>query len=247
VPTDSVSNGPRLTHRSQLLERLIDFEIEAGAEFVVEMHPAGYALSEEWEWLPKSAVESENGIVLISAEIRPATPQPRMALLPPFPIDTNSETNTFDDLRGFVSNPRTLGIILLRLGHFAVGIAEDGKLITTKTGSRYVKGQHRKGGQSSNRFRRNREKWIRELFDQAGEVASSRFREYQGRIDHIVMGGDRLVLGQFLKRVRLPDDLSDRVLPNRLSVNRPGRAALDSAVHDAWSFRVFEPVSESTG
>lgn len=243
MPVDSLASGPILTHRSQLLGRLIDFEIETGAEFAVEMHPEGYALSGEWDWLPKSAREPESGIILINAEIKSAAPQPRMALLPPFPIETATESNSFDDLRGFISEPRTLGIILLRLGHFAVGIAEDGTLVTTKTGSRYVKGQHRKGGQSSNRFRRNREKWIRELFDQAGEIASSRFREYPGRIDHVVLGGDRVVLGQFLKRVRLPDDLPERVLPNRLPVDRPGRAALDSAVHDAWSFRVFEPVS----
>ena len=244
MPVDSAASGPRLTHRSQLLERLIDFEIEAGAEFVVELHPAGYTLSEEWEWLPRSAKESENGIVLITAEVRPSAPQPRTALLPPFPIGTASESNSFDDLRSFISEPRTLGIILLRLGHFAVGIAEDGILVTTKTGSRYVKGQHRKGGQSSNRFRRNREKWIRELFDQAGEIATSRFRDYPGRIDHLALGGDRVVLGRFLKRVKLPDDLPERVLPDRLRVDRPGRAALDSAVHDAWSFRVFESVPE---
>ena len=247
MTVDSRVIAPRLIHRSQLLERLIDFEIEAGAEFIVELRPASYTLAEEWEWLPRSANDSENGIVLVSAEVRPSDPQPRIALLPPFPIGTASETNSFGELRRFISEPRTLGIILLRLGHYAVGIAEDGKLVTTKTGSRYVKGQHRKGGQSSNRFRRNREKWIRELFDQAGEVASSRFREYPGRIDHLALGGDRVVLGQFLKRVKLPGDLPERVLPVRLRVDRPGRAALDSAVRDAWSFRLFEPVSENGG
>jgi peptide subunit release factor 1 (eRF1) len=247
VPVDSGASGPRLTHRSQLRERLIDFEIESGAEFVVELHPAGYSLSEKWAWLPRSANESENGIITVTAEVPPSGPQPRMALLPPFPIETARESNSFEDLQKFITEPRTLGIILLRLGHFAVGIAEDGNLVTTKTGSRYVKGQHRKGGQSSNRFRRNREKWIRELFDEAGEIASSRFREYPGHIDHIALGGDRVVLGQFLKRVKLPDGLQERVLPYRLPVDRPGRAALDSAVHDAWSLRVFEPDPEISG
>ena len=74
MPVDSLVSGPTLTHRSQLLERLIDFEIEAGAEFIVEMHPEGYALSEEWDWLPKSAREPESGIILINAEVKPAAP-----------------------------------------------------------------------------------------------------------------------------------------------------------------------------
>lgn len=236
--------GPRNMHRSRLLERLIDFEIEPGSKFVIELLPSGYSLDEEWYSLPRSAHESENGIVLISVETPPSELQPLMALLPPFPIASASESNSFDDLRNFTSQPRAIGIILLRLGHWAVGIAEDGELVTTKTGSRYVKGQHRKGGQSSNRFRRGREKWIRELFDQAGEVASSRFGEYPGELDFLLLGGDRVVLGQFLKRVNLPDDLSERVLPNRVAVDQPGRKALDDAVRDAWSFRVFEYESQ---
>ncbi len=251
MPVDSVTTAPRLVHRSQLLEKLIDWEIAAGGEFVVELRPAGYTLPEEWEWLPKSARNSETGIILVSSEVKPPHPLPSpaprplplAALMPTFPIIAASESDSFDTLRSFISEPVTLGIILLRLGHFAVGIAENGQLVTTKTGSRYVKGQHRKGGQSSSRFRRNREKWIRELFDQAGEIARSRFRDYPGRIDHLALGGDRVVLGQFLKRVKLPADLAERVLPVRLPVTRPGRDALDSAVHDAWSFRVFEPLS----
>ena len=241
------AHGPTLIHRSQLLERLIDFEIESGVRFTVKMRQAGYSLTDDWGWLPKSAHKSENGIILLQAIVPPAPAGPRIALLPPFPVSADSESTLFDELRQFVSVPRTVGIILLRLGHFAVGIAEDGKLVSTKTGSRYVKSQHRKGGQSSNRFRRGREKWIRELFDKAGEVANEKFSEYAGQIDHLALGGDRVVLGQFLKRISLVDELADRVLPNRLAVDQPGRKALDSAVRDAWSYRAYEPVFEATG
>ena len=240
MPTELTAKGPILVHRSALLERLIDFEIEPGAEFVVEMLPAGYSLGEEWSSLPRSAQDSENGIIIVSSAVAPLGVRPRMALLPPFPITQASKSNSFDDLRTFASEHHAIGIILLRLGHWAVAIAEDGELVVTKTGSRYVKGQHRKGGQSSNRFRRGREKWIRELFDQAGEVASARFRDYPGELEYLVLGGDRVVLGQFLKRVKLPEGLGDRALPNRVGVDQPGRKALDAAVRDAWSYRVYE-------
>ena len=240
MPADLVSTGPNLTHRSELLERLIDFEIEAGANFIVELLPAGYSLGEKWSSLPKSAQSDENGIILISSVVAPSVLQPRLALLPPFPISESSEASSFSDLRVLISKHHVVGIILLRLGHWAVAIAEDGKLVVTKTGSRYVKSQHKKGGQSSNRFRRGREKWIRELFDQAGEVASARFRDYPGHIDYLSLGGDRVVLGRFLKRVKLPDDIGERALPNRTAVDQPGRKALDSAVLDVWSYRVYE-------
>ena len=237
---ESTVTGPILTHRSTLLERLIDLEIEPGTEFVVELLPAGYSLGEEWASLPRSAQDSENGIVLISAVDPPAETKPRLALLPPFPITKPSESNSFGDLRAFAAEHHAVAIILLRLGHWAVAIAEDGELVVTKAGSRYVKNQHRKGGQSSNRFRRGREKWIRELFDKVGEEASSRFRDYPGELEFLSLGGDRVVLGQFLKRVKLPDGIGDRALPNRVSVDQPGRKALDSAVRDAWSYRVYE-------
>lgn len=240
MPTGLTVTGPRLTHRSALLERLVDFEIEPGTEFVVEMLPAGYSLGEEYVSLPRSAQDSENGIILINSVDSVAGVRPRLALLPPFPIIEPSESNSFEYLRLFAAKHHAIGIILLRLGHWAVAIAEDGELVVTKTGSRYVKGQHRKGGQSSNRFRRGREKWIRELFDQAGEVASSRFREYPGHLEFLSLGGDRVVLGQFLKRVKLPDGIGDRALPNRVSVDQPGRKALDDAVREAWSYRIYE-------
>jgi peptide subunit release factor 1 (eRF1) len=232
---------PNLMYRAQFLEELIDLEIEPRAHFLVELHPSGYSVPNDWNWLPRSTHESDNGIVFITATVPPSAPEPRLAVVPPFPIFTFSETNSFDDLRRFVKKTRTVAIILLRLGHFAIAIAEDGELITTKTGSRYVKGQHRKGGQSSNRFRRNREKWIRELFDQAGGVANSRFREYPGHIDHLALGGDRVVLGRFLKRVKFPFGLGERVLSNRLTVSRPGRASLEIAVREAWSLKVYKP------
>jgi len=215
-------------------------EIEPGAEFVVELLGPGYVLSAEWVDLPKSFYESENGIILISSSVIDHPFKPRMVLLPPFPICDAIESNSFEELREFASEGRLTAIVLLRLGNYAVGIAENEQLVITKTGSRYVKGQHRKGGQSSNRFRRNREKWIRELFDEASEILKSRINQYPGEIDHVVLGGDRVVLGQFLKRADLDRSLMQGLLPQRLSVAQPGRKSLDDAVHELWSYRVVE-------
>ena len=55
MPSNLEAIGPILVSRSDLLERLVDFEIEPGAEFVVELLESGYSLGEEWESLPKSA------------------------------------------------------------------------------------------------------------------------------------------------------------------------------------------------
>ena len=145
----------------------------------------------------------------------------------------------FRALRAHLAQPVTVGIILLRLGYYAVGVARDEGLVVTKTGSRYVKGSHRAGGQSANRFKRNREKWIREFFDEACDVARTRFAQSPGPIDWLALGGDRQVLYRFLKRCPQLSDLAGRTTPWPVPVNRPGRTALNDAVRYVWSSRVW--------
>ena len=43
MPSNLEAIGPILVSRSDLLERLVDFEIEPGAEFVVELLESGYS------------------------------------------------------------------------------------------------------------------------------------------------------------------------------------------------------------
>ena len=230
---------PILMRRSALLERLIDLEMEPGAVFSTDASLPGSPPPAGWEWLPRSARDSPSGLFTVSGTVQDLPSKPRLAIAPPFPVLRQGESS-FDDIRALLNHRWTVAIILLRLGHYAVGIAEDERLVASKVGARYVKNRQRQGGQSTNRFARNRDKWIRELFDEAGEVARSRFEEYEGRIDWLALGGDRLVLAQFLKRVRLPEGLAERLLPWQVPVERPGRSALEPAVRDAWASRVYE-------
>ena len=46
-----------------------------------------------------------------------------------------------------------VAVLLVRLGGFAVGVFEGERLAASKVGSRFVKGRHKKGGSSANRFR----------------------------------------------------------------------------------------------
>ena len=43
---------PNLMYRAQFLEELIDLEIEPRAHFLVELHPSGYSVPNDWNWLP---------------------------------------------------------------------------------------------------------------------------------------------------------------------------------------------------
>ena len=227
---------PRVLDRARL-SRFLDNLEESKRPISLKMVTPG-GDTDGWEWLPRPARESPAGLALIECE---DGPQLQAAVAPPFPISAPSEHDDLSALRAHIAKPVTVGVILLRLGYYAIGVANDGALLVTKSGSRYVRGKHRAGGQSASRFKRNREKWIREFFDEACEVARTRFAQAPGPIDWLAMGGDRQVLARFLKRCPHLSDLAKRTTPWQIPVNRPGRTALDGAVRYVWASRVYEP------
>lgn len=234
----------KLLSRRTVLEMLADMEMEPGARWQMQLLKPGEQLdaieSDNWDWLPSSAIESESGVALFTRTVAPAEPEPLIALAPPFPVTESGRFTEFSYLENLLKQRLTVAIILLRLGRFTVGIAEDEKLVVHKSGGRYVKNRQRKGGQSAARFVRNREKAIQELFDQVAEVARSRVEAYEGHIDWLAFGGDRNVILQFLKRLTLPDGLGNRITPWRIPVERPGMDELQRAVTSAWSCRAWE-------
>ena len=233
--TDRPNNEPRIFSRERLSRYLDGLEDLGGPVFLRMTPPEGDTSG--WDWLPRGAQESPAGLALI--EYYDGGQRCQSAIAPPFPITTTSEVDEFLPLRAHLFRPVTVGMILLRLGYYAVGVARDEELVVTKTGSRYVKGSHRAGGQSANRFKRNREKWIREFFDEACEVVRTRFAQSPGPIDWLALGGDRQVHSRFMKRCPHLADLVNRTTPWPVPVNRPGRTALDDAARYVWSSRVW--------
>jgi len=225
-----------LTRRSLL--RLMD-EIEDGLSCGGEaaLLPPGDVPGSGWGWLPATARASETGLALVRSESF------EIAVAPPFPVERASGSEVpggpLEPLRELLLRKRLVAVVLLRLGAYAVGILHDGHLVLSKTGTRYVRGRHRAGGQSQRRFERNREKWVRELFDEVCGVCRSRLGPYAGGLQHLAIGGDRHVLGQFLKRCGWLAPLADRLLPSHVPVRRPGLAALRRAGEAVWSSRVY--------
>jgi peptide subunit release factor 1 (eRF1) len=193
---------------------------------------AGTGPGPGWDWLPDSAGTSGTGLALLDhADGR------RSAIAPPFPITSSAEG--LAPLRDVLVARHTVGVILLRLGRYAVGVADDETLLVPKAGHRYVKGRHRAGGQSQHRFEHNREKWIRELYDEVCETAASKFHLAPKPLDWLALGGDHIVLAGFMKRCAALGALRDKVLPWRVPVSEPGLDALHAAVRAVWSSRIY--------
>lgn len=88
---------------------------------------------------------------------------------------------------------RTVGVLLVRLGGYAVGVftGPDAHLAASKVGSRLVHGRSAAGGTSQQRFARRREKQASEALGAAAATAAAVFGPYEGKLDALVLGGDR--------------------------------------------------------
>ncbi len=196
--------------------------------------------SSNFPWLPKSALNSPTGLAFLYTKTDDTPYQPRLAIAPPFPIKTETETTDRETLLQSIDPPLHVAIILIRYGYVAIAIAHDETIKVSKTDTRWVPNRHRAGGQSANRFKRSREKWAREFFDKSARLAAERFAAYPHHIDHLIFGGDKHVINQFLDRATLPNNLADRILQRRLNTLRPNRNALKDAARQTWSSTIYE-------
>jgi len=88
---------------------------------------------------------------------------------------------------------RTVGVLLVRLGGYAAGVftGPAAHLAASKVGSRLVHGRSAAGGTSQQRFARRREKQASEALGAAAATAATVFGSYEGKLDAVVLGGDR--------------------------------------------------------
>ena len=108
---------------------------------------------------------------------------------PPLP----KGTDTAEGIRAHALAERMVGVLLVRLGGYAAGVftGPGAHLAASKVGSRLVHGRSAAGGTSQQRFARRREKQASEALGAAADVAAAVFGPYEGKLDAVVLGGDR--------------------------------------------------------
>ena len=179
--------------------------------------------------------DSETGLALFAGEKR------IVVVVPPFPLDAYGGVAGGVDLGPIVellNRDLLVGVVLLRLGRYAVGVVGGDRLVASKTDTRYVKRRHRAGGSSQRRFERSRERLVRELYDKTCRVFRDVISPYADRMDYVLMGGERHTLRAFVKRCDGLRALESKTLRRVLPVERPGQKALESAPLDIWKSRV---------
>ena len=164
----------------------------------------------------------------------------RLELRPPFGLDHVGE---YDRVRAAplldeIERDHLVGVVLVRLGGYAVGVLDGERLVASKVGSRFVKNRHKKGGSSSNRFRRRRDEQARALADDAADTAARVLVPYRDRLERVALGGDRAALDAALAARADLGWLREHALPRFFTVPEPRQRVLEAFPYDLYAVEV---------
>jgi hypothetical protein len=146
-------------------------------------------------------------------------------------------------LAAHARKPRTVGVLLVRLGGFAAGVftGYPPVLGAAKVGSRLVHGRSAAGGWSQHRFARRREKQANEALSAAADAAVLIFGDVKkgsARLDAVVLGGDRRAVADLRDDPRLAPYFA-RATERFLTVPDPKRAVLLEAAKQFTAMRIW--------
>ena len=128
-----------------------------------------------------------------------------------------------------VGAARTIGVLLVRRGGWAVAVVADGTVVAADTGGGYVQGTTKAGGWSQQRYARRRGNQTQQVWDRAADGAVGVFAPHRSAIGALVTGGDRAGVSAVLADERLVD-LVPLVEPRFFAIGDPNRTVLDDVV-----------------
>jgi peptide subunit release factor 1 (eRF1) len=164
-------------------------------------------------------------------------PAETITVRPPFGLAHAREYETVQlgPLFEALAEDHVVAALLVRLGGYAVGVFEGERLVASKVGTRFVKGKHKKGGSSANRFRRRRGEQARALIEEAAEVATRVLEPWRGRIEFVALGGNRKAIDDVLKASPQLAWLRDKALARFFDVPDPRQRVLERLPYDLYA------------
>lgn len=165
-----------------------------------------------------------------------------LTVTPPFGLEEEASYETLrvgPVLEAFEAAP-TVAALLVRMGGYAVGVFEGERLAASKVGTRFVKGRHKKGGSSANRFRRRRGEQERELVDAAAETAARVLEPWREQVEHVALGGDREAVRRVLASRADLGWLEPLALERFFDVPEPRLRVLEALPYQLFAAKVVE-------
>lgn len=136
-----------------------------------------------------------------------------------------------------LARPRRVGLLLVRLGGHSMGVAENGKVLTSRTDRRQVHGRNAAGGWSQHRFARRREDQVRVALQAAATDAVEVLVPQLSTLDAVMLGGDQRALDVLRADPRLAKVFA-LAEPRVLDVPEPRRTVLDDAAERARAVEI---------
>jgi Actinobacteria/chloroflexi VLRF1 release factor len=164
---------------------------------------------------------------------------------------TAPAAETAEAVAAHASAARIVGVLLVRLGGYAVGVfaGSPPRLVRSKTGSRPVHGRSAAGGWSQHRFARRRENQAATAVRAAADAAVAVFGSRGvGGLDVVVLGGDKRSAAGLRGDPRLAPYL-ERATDRFLTVPDPKLAVLQEIPRAflAIRIRLTEPEPPASG
>jgi hypothetical protein len=155
----------------------------------------------------------------------------------PFPPLQSSSDDPYGGLIWHVGKERSFGLVLVRRGGWAVGVAHGPALTGSAVGHRHVQGQTAAGGWSQQRYARRRDQQAAQLLDDAIDAVVRIIVPAATDLDAVVGGGDRLLIAtlQADRRLAPVAKLWDT---RRLDVPDPRYDVLVAALSQARAVRI---------
>lgn len=163
----------------------------------------------------------------------------------PFPPLRVEDDSPYGGLLAHATADRTIGVLLVRRGGYAVGVFDGPRLVASKVGSRHVQGRSAAGGWSQQRFARRRDGQARVALGAAADTAAAVLVPARARLAALVLGGDRRSAADVLEDPRLAS-LRRLVAEPHLDVPDPRLKVLEHTPRQFRRVRVrlVQPASE---
>lgn len=161
-----------------------------------------------------------------------ATDGTRAHFRPPAAAAAATCVHSVRELLAVATTPATVGLLIVRKGGFAVGVARGVEIVSHRTGSRYVQGRTAAGGSSQGRFMRRRQNQATAAYAKAQEAIETVVLPHATDLTAVIAAGDRAGLRVVLGAPplqRLAALLHSTMAPS----GEPRRAALDDLL--AWA------------
>jgi hypothetical protein len=168
---------------------------------------------------------------------------------PPFPLSETAFCRGYEPLplRPMLEKDWQIGLILIRLGRYSVGVFQGDKLLAGKAGTGLVHARHHQGGSSANRFARHREKQMEYFFTRVEGHAREILAPYMRSIDYILYGGTRDTLLRMWKQCAFFASLKPKTVDRLIALREPRRSTFDDAIEEAYNSTVYEITDAGAG